>query len=442
MRIGAKETKRGIKIVMWDKASNIFYPEPVWDRFPRNLREVLIDNLTYSKTMVSAVIDGISNIEYETSMPLLKSFFDACCVKDIPRIPSDKDNSLKTNEVIKKFINSEYKFLNSEIKYPYYDAESREGAILAMSFGKDSLLSYGLLEEAGIEQQAVYVKDMFDYEAGIKDKLKLKFEKEFKTKIEVVEDDTDKLFIGKDEHFNPLLTNAINSYVLMLLPFSYYKNYKYIAFGNERNLSYPFKNHDGFKGYASYDQTAEWVKQQAAFMSILTSNKVKVFSPIEPLHNLATMKILNSRYPQYAKYQVTCLLEDSKLGELWCSNCSECAKLYAIMKALNVDAKERGFRNDMLKKEYRKYFTLFNGEAVMPYDKPEESRDEQLLTFYLAYKNKAKGELIEEFKKKYLEEAKQREDELHKKFMTQSQTENIPIELRKEILSIIREELK
>jgi hypothetical protein len=363
-------------------------------------------------------------------------------MRDIPRMPSDKNNGLKTEDMLKKLINSEHKFLKSEINYPEYDARSEKGAVTAMSFGKDSLLSYGLLEEIGVKQEPVYIKDMFDTEADLKDQLISRFEKEFNKKINVVQDNTDLMFTDMHDKFNPLLTNAINTYTLMMLPFNYYHNYKYIVFGNEENMSECFINKDGYKGYASYDQASEWVKQQTAFMSILTSNKVKVFSPIETIHNLATMKILNDRYPKYGKYQITCTLEDTKEGEKWCGECSECAKLYSIMKALNIDVKERGFTNDMFKRENSRYFTLFNGEEVMAYDKPKESRDEQLLTFYMAYKNKAKGDLIEEFKKEHLEEAKQREDELHKKFMSSSQPENIPAELRREIMSIIKEELK
>ncbi|MEM4266887.1 MAG: hypothetical protein QW404_02430, partial [Candidatus Nanoarchaeia archaeon] len=358
MIIKANETKRGINIIIGERSSNINYPNDVWKKFPKNMKEVLIDNLAYSKTMITALVDGIEDIHYETSMPLLKSFFDACCIKDIPRMPLDKNNGLKTEEVIKKFINTQHHFQKDEIKYPYYDAKAETGAITAMSFGKDSLLSYALLEEAEIQQQAVYIKDMFDYEAELKDDLKTKFEKEFKTQIEVIEDDSDKLFLGKHDQFNPLLTNAINSYVLMLLPFAYHKECKYIVFGNEKNLNNYFINKDGYKGYASYDQTAEWVKQQTAFMGILTSNKIKVFSPIEPITNLATMKILNERYPKYAKYQITCPLEDSKKGEKWCGNCSECAKIYAIMKALNIDVKKRGFKKDMLTKQYKSFYML------------------------------------------------------------------------------------
>lgn len=311
-----------------------------------------------------------------------------------------------------------------------------------MSFGKDSVLSYALLEEIGLEQELVYVKDMFDYEADIKDQLKAKFEKEFNKKINIIQDSTDKMFVDMHEKFNPLLTNAINTYTLMMLPFTYYHNYKYIVFGNEKNLSDFFINKDGYRGYASYDQTSEWVRQQTAFMSILTSNKVKVFSPIETIHNLATMKILNHRYPQYSKYHITCTLEDTEPGQRWCGKCSECAKLYAIMKALDIDVKERGFLNDMFKKENNKYFILFDGEEVMPYDKPQESRDEQLLIFYMAYKNKAKGDLMEEFKKKFLKEATKREDELYRKYMIPAQPENIPNEIRKEIMSIMKEELQ
>ena len=51
------------------------------------------------------------------------------------------------------------------------------------------------------------------------------------------------------------------------------------------------------------------------------------------------------------------------------------------------------------------------------YEKSKEAYDQQLLAFYLAYRNKAKGYLIDLFKKKYLKQAKQREDELINKFL-------------------------
>ncbi len=442
MIVKSKEIAKGIRIALDGNSSDILYPVPIWDKFPKNLKEVLIDNLTYSKTMIANIVNGSDKVEYDTSTPLLKSFFDACCLKDIPRIPADKNTGLKTQELVKKFINSEYKFLKEGTKYPDYDAEAEDGAVIAFSFGKDSLLSYALLEEAGLEQQPVYIKDMFDHEAQLKDNLKIKFESEFKKSIAVIEDTSDKLLLKIEDTFNPLITNALNSYTLMLLPFSYYHNYRYIVFGNEHNLNYCFTNRDGFKSYASYDQTREWVEQQTAFMSILTSNKVKVFSPIDSIYNLATMKILNSRYPQYAKYQVTCPLEDSKKNDIWCGGCSECAKIFVILRALNLNVKEKGFKTDMLSRNHKKFFSLFNGKDVLVYDKPKNSRDEQLLMFYLAYKNDAKGDLIEEFKKSYLEEAKEREEELYKKYLSVSESENIPLDIKKRIIPILKEELR
>jgi hypothetical protein len=442
MIIKANQSKRGIKIVMGDRDSEISYPQIIWEKFPENLKQVLLDNLAYSKTMVVSVVDGINQVEYDTAPPILKTFFDSCCVKDMPRMPMDRNNGLKTEEIMRKFVNSEYRFLKQDIAYPNYDAKAESGSVTAFSFGKDSLLSYALLEEAGVEQELVYVKDMFDCEASAKDLLKTRFEKEFKRQINVVNDSSDKLFIEMHDKFNPLLTNAINSYSLIMLPFTYYHNYKYIVFGNEKNLSNCFINKEGYRVYASYDQTAEWVRQQTTFMSLLTSNKIKVFSPIETIHNLATMKILNSRYPKYAKYQLTCPLDEGEEGDIWCGKCSECAKLYSIMKALNVDVKERGFKTDMFTKENKKFFTLFEGEDVLAYDRPNESREEQLLTFYMAYRNKAKGDLIDEFKKRFLDEARQREDELYGKYMASAQPENIPLELRNGIMSIIKEELR
>ena len=69
-------------------------------------------------------------------------------------------------------------------------------------------------------------------------------------------------------------------------------------------------------------------------------------------------------------------------------------------------------------------------------------RDEQLFAFYLAYKNKNKGYLIDKFKKKFLKEALAREDELYNKFFKVHRAASIPTKIKRDINSIYKEELK
>jgi len=69
-------------------------------------------------------------------------------------------------------------------------------------------------------------------------------------------------------------------------------------------------------------------------------------------------------------------------------------------------------------------------------------RDEQLLAFFLAYKNGKKGELIDLFKSLYLKEAEKREKELKEEYFGIHSTKTLPKELKDKLLNIYKEELK
>ena len=100
-----------------------------------------------------------------------------------------------------------------------------------------------------------------------------------------------------------------------------------------------------------------------------------------------------------------------------------------------------GFRKNLFDKKYLYGFSLFSDNKSV-YEMLPESKEEQLFMFYLAYKNGAKGDLIEYFKEKYLDEAKAREDELYRKFFKIYPTKNMPGALSKKVTSIYKEELE
>ena len=64
-----------------------------------------------------------------------------------------------------------------------------------------------------------------------------------------------------------------------------------------------------------------------------------------------------------------------------------------------------------------------------------------MFAFYLAYRNRAKGYLMNLFKKRFLKEAKSKEDKLYKNFFKIGKFVNFPKQ-RDEILSIYKEELR
>ena len=72
-----------------------------------------------------------------------------------------------------------------------------------------------------------------------------------------------------------------------------------------------------------------------------------------------------------------------------------------FLKALNISPERVGFyQNDMLSLKKKNLYVIFNGENdLSSYGGSGLGKDEQLLAFYLAYKNGVKGELIDLFKK-------------------------------------------
>ena len=116
--------------------------------------------------------------------------------------------------------------------------------------------------------------------------------------------------------------------------------------------------------------------------------------------------------------------------------------MYVMMKAVGADPKNVGMKGGMLDKKHEKLYCLFKGKEVDFYEKNTQMRDEQLLAFYLAYKNGEKGYLMEKFSKKYLKEAQKREKTLRKRFFSIYDSEVVPSDLKSDLYKIYNKELK
>ena len=112
------------------------------------------------------------------------------------------------------------------------------------------------------------------------------------------------------------------------------------------------------------------------------------------------------------------------------------------MTALGVDPKIVGFSKNMLTEENRVFFSLFGGKKASTYASTKLGRDEQLFAFYLAYKRGNDNDLVREFSKAFLEEAKSREDELYEAFFGLHESTTMPPKILNQVTSIYQEELK
>jgi len=441
MQLNVKDIPKGLVFNFGAENFRLEYPKHIWKKYSD--KKFLTDNLSHLLTICTPMVSSIKELKYNISYPLFRNKFHKMVLNDIPSAVEDYKED--TKETIDKFLRIKYNFKDNKIKKPIFSEAAKEKAVIPISFGKDSLLSLGICREVGLKPSCFYVNDTVSpTENKVKIGIGKKISKELGVKFHVVLNEAEKLndfeFWNQEESCLGY-SHLITSFTFLALPFSAYYNAKYIVMGNEADLNDSFLNKDGFKTYASYDQTKKGTKKLSNMIGKASRGKVSVKSVIEPLSDIAIMKILHNRYKELGKYQISCSCLDAVDEKRWCHRCTSCAFFYTVAKGVGIEPKKLGFKRNMFNKEFLKYHLLFSEEKADRYDKGKDIREEAMFAFYLAYKNNAKGYLIDLFKKKFLKEAVANEDKLYKKFFNISKFVNYPKQ-KNEILSIYKEELK
>ncbi|MDP8248077.1 MAG: hypothetical protein P9M00_08060 [Candidatus Tritonobacter lacicola] len=446
MEISYHLLKRGLSITVDGVSVSITYPQGVFEKLTLPQKKLVCANLVYAKTIPLRLIKNNRVMKYRTPVPVLKPFFDSALIGDIARV-NDQSDYMTNETLFQRFLDTAVLFLSNDFEAPGDFSCDGNRALLTMSFGKDSLLSYCLAREMGIPYRLVFIRDIHgDDEMDMKLRIAKRFMKEQGEEMIEVIDRSDELY--NDERINVATleicqSNAMNSFLLGLVPVAHHCSARYIALGNEKNLDYPFMDDEGYTCYYSYEQTEEWTLQQDVFMRLLTGGKLGVISLVKPLPSIAEIKVLYGRYPDIARYQMSCTLDDAADGKKnhWCENCPTCTETYLYLKAFGLDPGKFGLKKDLLAKKFESCFPLFDGEDITAYEKSRNVRDENLLAFYLAYKRGVEGYCMDIFKRRYLKEARRREKRLRKLFLAPHETPLVPPEYRKALYAIFREEL-
>ncbi|MFX1378246.1 MAG: hypothetical protein ACFFA4_04060 [Promethearchaeota archaeon] len=447
LEIYSSTTKTGMQIEFQAVQYPIDFGENIWNSTPSQTCEALKDNLVLVTTMHLPLIYNKMKIRYYSGRPLLEPYFMQNFLKDIPSCT--EVDGLNTDVVIRQFLNTEFQFINPEVVNPSdKPVEGAYKALIGMSFGKDSLLTYAVAEEINLKPEIIYVVEQsLTYEEKHKRILANEFKKEFGKNLHILTHETGKLrdydYLGLPKsEFGWGLQNT--EYAIEFIPFAYALNGKYIFFGNEQTTAASYMDSSNkWLIYPAYDQSHLWTVHISQITQIFSGHSVITGSLIEPLMDMMIQYMLIHRYPHIAKYQMSCFTENEFGRDYrWCHNCSVCAKMYLLCVGSGLDPKLIGLKNDMLKKEFKPFYTLFGSKSNLTYANTEVARDEQLFAFYSAIKKGIKGDLIEEFIKRGLfEEAKSREDELFNKFCSIYEPMSLPKELKNDVLSIYKEEL-
>jgi hypothetical protein len=444
-RIFIDETPTGLRAFFNGKEVSLTYPEDIWQGYPKQIRQVLIDNLAYLLTVNLPVVTKLDKIHYNTAIPAFQPFYNMVVMRSIPTAIETFPET--TWSVLQHFLNIEYSFDDEHAKIPEYIGSLGERAVVPFSSGKDSLLTLALAKEIGLRPIAVYFVDTISPKENL---MKTEFSKKLcdEQGIQIHH------VINELEKLNDFETwglpetclgysHMVTGFCFMSLPLMHHYKAKYLLLGNQQDMNFPFVNEEGLTTYPSFDQMWAWTKHQSTMIQMMTNKQGMVSSLIEPLTNLAVVKVLFSRYPEFAKYQISCDNSDNiPENRRWCYCCPKCARLYLFMRAHKIDPTIVGFEKNFFEGKYQEYFSLFKGSGSDEYERSVEAREQQLYAFYLACRNGAKGYLVDKFKDEFYAEAKLREDELHHKFMQPHCPRTMDEKLKKSVLSICKEELE
>lgn len=451
-------TNSGFIVKIDDKEFEEFFPEDIWSEMPDSSKRIVAENYIACATYSLPLMNGKMSIEYGFPSPILDSFFLVPVLNYIPTI----SNGESYFEMYKKILNSVREFSNGESGKISMKEKNSGRAVCFMTFGKDSMLSYALSEELGLNPIALYIEepdikykdtdkeenqDEMMYENLHKNRLISLFKEEFDKKVYSVNNGLGK--IRYPDEFNKIggdygwATN-LTEYSLLSLPFVYNSDAGYVVFGNESSCSTPFVNEDRILTYPVFEQSKVWTIENSKMLNIL-SHDVKAISLIEPLNEIAIIKILFHRYPKYAKYLMSCFADNNNAKESrWCYHCSKCARIYAFLVANGIDPKIVDFNENMFLKKKEGLFSLFGfekGGEIKVFDRSGLGRDEILFAFYLAYKRGVKGYLIDKFADNFLKEAESRLDELKERFFGIHSFDTIPEKFHAKLKKIFEEEL-
>lgn len=445
-KISTQVIPSGLQVKINDKTIRMHYPPSIWGRFPKTHKRILSQNIAFGMTYhLPYLFPSLRRMFYNIPVPLSEAFLFKSFSLSLPSVAimqKHKDKRLTSN-LLRRLFEVDYIFTNKKTDIPPFNRTSLSDiAIMPFTFGKDSLLTFALTKELDMKIYPIYISEPdYPYEEIAKKTLANPFRKEFRVKIYFLQNNLGVL----REHYGWFGWELqLTHYSLMLLPYVYAKRAGYILFSNEQSCDDCITDYDGFRCNPVFEQSHSWLLQNSLMTSIVGGNSLSIGSLIEPLYEIAIMKILHHRYPEIGKYQSSCDLENKpKNNGRWCAACSKCGRIYIFLMALGINPKTVGFKNNLLAKKYLSLYSIFETRNVKAYgyDQSRAGMDEQIFAFYLAYKRGVKEPLISKFAKKYLKYASSNEKSFRRKFFGIHSYKTVPSQFKAKILRIFHQEL-
>ncbi len=242
----------------------------------------------------------------------------------------------------------------NKVKWEFWETDKLKHCILS-SGGKDSLLSYGLINEIGKETHSIFVN-----ESGRHWFTALNAYRYFKENIP----NTASVWTNSDRLFNwmlrqlPLIRQDFNTvraddypirlwtvavFLFGVLPLMKKRGISRLLIGDEYDTTQK-KNFQGITHYAGlYDQSKYFDEAMSRFY-LKKGWAISQFSVLRQLSEILIQKILTKRYPELQQHQVSCHASHQKEERIYpCGKCEKCRRIVGILKAVDEDPQRCGF---------------------------------------------------------------------------------------------------
>ena len=419
------------------------WPDGIWKKLPARFREVLADNLAHLLTLDAPLVAYAEGVRLNRPRPCFWSEYRTAALGGIPAAVESYARE-STSATLTRFRALRYEFERDLPRMPSTrEWATRPRAVVLFSSGKDSLASLGLAREMGLDPVPVYIDDTVSPSEN-----RLKRESVARLRAmgfpaQIVANRVEQLndfarWDGRETCLGYL--HMVTSFALIALPVARAFRARYIALGNEQDLSFTFTNKNGFLTYPSFDQTSGWTMQLDLMTRTLTGGAVRTMSLIEPLTGFAVMKLLVERYPELAALEASCDALDSCDEPHWCADCSKCATVWIYLLALGIDPASVGLKRGFASASDARFFALFGGRATDHYERTTESKEQQELAFHLAIERGFAGPLARRFKARFPDGI--RRDELLARYLALRPPATVPPELRDGLMRILKDAMK
>ena len=229
------------------------------------------------------------------------------------------------------------------------------------SGGKDSLLTYGLLQEIGREVHPIFVN-----ESGRHWFTALNAYRHFESKVPHtarVWTNCDRVFSSMLKHLTfmkedwhriradiyPVRLWTVAVFLFGALPLARKRGIGALSIGCEFDTTVR-SAHGGVTHYGGLYDQSRWFDQAMTRWFRRKRWNVMQYSVLRPLSEMLILKVLTERYPDLQRLQVSCHAAHMD-GEtvLPCGRCEKCRRVVGMLEALGADARRCGYSPDQVR---------------------------------------------------------------------------------------------